>query len=525
MWARDPGPNVTALLIQGGHVLTPGLPFAQADVRVRGEMIVEVGPRLRRDGEETIDASGCVVTPGLINAHTHSGQSVQRGAAPNLPLEVWIGCVLYGDSPLPSEDVYTAAAALSLDLLHTGCTALLDHVFLDVADLGVQGEAVINAYIDTGMRAAVAPVVQDLDYITTVATGIDVDVPQPEPLMKPRDWRLLLDALGTFLEVWAHRHERITPMIGPAAPQRCSDDLLGGIAELVQKHDSGIHTHLLESKSQVIATRARFGRSVVDHLAELELLGPHASFAHGIWLNEDEYRALGRSGSVLVHNPIAALRCGSGILPLQDLLGLDLDIALGADGAAANDGQNMFETMKFAALLHTLYGDFRNWPQPSTIWELGLRGGAAALRQRLGAIEPGAVADVILVGSEQHELLDKDRLVRSLVLSEYGNSVGTVIVGGEIVIREGLATKVDEPAIRARAREVRSRWHARHGERRDVFSSVEPFLTRVAEEAFDLDLGLPRRAHVALSSMSNGGDVLVEPSTSISAGRRSGAAL
>lgn len=491
--------SVTGLLIRGGRLLTPTGPFAPADVRIHGGVVVEVGDALRRDGEEEVDASGCVVMPGLVNAHTHSGQSIQRGAAPNLPLEVWIGCVLYGDSPLSAEDVYAAAADLALDLLHSGCTALLDHVFLDLAELDVQTAAVIDAYIDTGIRAAVAPVVQDLDYLTTVATGMDVAVPQPEPLGPPRDWQALLEALDAYLLRWAGRHERITPMLGPAAPQRCSDELLHGLAGLAQERNSGIHTHLLESKSQVIATRARFGRSIVEHLDGLGLLGPRSSFAHGIWLDESEYELLGRSGSVLVHNPIAALRCGSGILPLQDLLRIDLSIALGADGAAANDGQNMFETMKFASLLHTLYGDFRDWPQPDAIWEMALRGGAAALHQPLGEIEPGAAADVVLVRAEGHEE-DKNRFVRKLVLSEHGESVDTVVVRGEVVLRGGSSTRVDERQIRARAREASARWHARHEQRRDLWSSVEPFLAAVVDEARDFDLGLARRADVTLSA-------------------------
>ena len=487
------------LLVRGGQLLTPVAPFERADVRVRDGVVVEVGNSLRRDGEEEVDASGCVVMPGLVNGHTHSGQSIQRGAAPNLPLEVWIGCVLYGDSPLSAEDVYVAAADLALDLLHSGCTALLDHVFLDLGDLDAQASALVDAYVDTGIRAAVAPVVQDLDYLTTVATGMDVGVPQPEPLMPQRDHQALLRALDAFLRAWTGRHERIAPLLGPAAPQRCSDELLSGIADLVHEHDCGIHTHLLESKSQVIATRTRFGRSVVEHLDELGLLGARSSFAHGNWLDESEYRTLERTGSTLVHNPITALRCGSGILPLQELLRLDLPIALGADGAAANDGQNMFETMKFASLLHTLYGDFRDWPQPAEIWEMALRGGAAALSRPLGTIDVGAAADIVLVRAED---TDKDRLVRRLVLSEHGESVDTVIVGGAVVIRAGTSTRVDERQIRARAGEASARWHARHEERHDLWRSVEPFLAAVVDEARDVDLGFTRRAEITVSPVA-----------------------
>jgi cytosine/adenosine deaminase-related metal-dependent hydrolase len=487
------------LLIAGGLILDPDLPLATGDVRVRGGLVVEVGGDLPREGADVLDARGLIVTPGLINAHTHSNQSVQRGSAPNLPLELWIGCVLYGDGPMAADDVYTAAAFQALELLRTGCTAVLDHAFLDVGDLPAQAEAIMQAYADVGMRAAVAPVVQDLDYLTTVATGLAVEAEAPEPMTSPRDAPAILAALDAFLTAWAGKHELLTPMLGPAAPQRCSDELLAGLAELVLRHGAGVHTHLLESKPQVLATRSRFGSSVVAHLDELGLLGAHASFAHCNWLDGDEYRTLARTGSVVVHNPITAIRCGSGLLPLQELLDDGPTIALGADGSGASDGQNMFEAMKLASLLHTLYGDHRRWPQPERIWRVGLHGGAAALRRPLGAIRPGAAADLVLLRPDRHAVDDKDYLVRSLVVSELGDSVDTVLVGGEVVLRERRSTRVDEAAIRADAHELMGRRCRQHLARRDVYSAVEPFLASVVDEAAAIDLGFSRRAEIELA--------------------------
>jgi cytosine/adenosine deaminase-related metal-dependent hydrolase len=446
-----------------------------------------------------LDARGTIVTPGLVNAHTHSGQSVQRGAAPNLPLELWIGCVLYGDGPLPAEDVYTAAAFQALELLRTGCTTALDHAFLDVGDLGVQAEAIVQAYTDVGMRAAVAPVVQDLDYLATVATGFVAEPDAPEPITSPRDAASILGALDDYLATWTGRHELITPMLGPAAPQRCTDELLAGIAQLLRRHGARMHTHLLESKPQVLATRNRFGRSIVAELDELGLLGAHASFAHCNWLDAEDYGRLAASGSVVVHNPITAIRCGSGLLPLQELLDDGPAIALGADGSGASDGQNMFEAMKLASLLHTLYGDHRRWPQPERIWRTGLRGGAAALGQPLGTISVGAAADLVLLRVDRHAVDDKDYLVRSLVLSETGDSVDTVVVNGEIVLRERASTRVDESAIRAAAHELMGRRCRDHLARGDVYEAVAPFLEAVVDEAAATDLGFTRRAHIELA--------------------------
>jgi 5-methylthioadenosine/S-adenosylhomocysteine deaminase len=487
---------MSGLLIRGGLVLDPDRPLHPADVRVEGDTISEVESGLTASGERVIDAGGMIVMPGLINAHTHSCQSVDQGTTPNLPLDLWMMWVVYGGLPFSTEDYYTAAAAGALEMLRTGCTAVLDHAPLMPEAFEEQADATMAAYDDLGLRAAVAPLVEDRDFYESLPLHLVEEADRPAPLSEGRDPEWLAGTQERFLETWAGRHPRLRAMLGPSAPQRCSDDFLGHVSALARRHGVGVHTHLLETKSQVYATRERYGRSVVDHLDDLGLVGPHASFAHALWLEAPEYERLLERGATLVHNPISNLRCGSGVMPLKYLLAKNAVVAVGSDGAASNDNQNMFEAMKFATLLHTLDGDFRSWPKATDLWCACLRGGAAALDWNIGSVAPGGKADLVLLSSQRHATASHDGLVASLVHSEHGESVDTVVVGGEVVMEGRSPTRVSETEILARAAELRDRLHRHLEQRMVVYSRAEGVLGRMldAVEAEPLDLplrGLP----------------------------------
>lgn len=478
------------LVIRGATILDPLGRLEVGDVRVAGDEIAEVGGSLAAGGAREIDARGMVLMPGLINAHTHSSQSLDQGTTPNLPLDLWMMWVVYGGVEFSADDVYTAAAAGALEMLRTGCTAVLDHAVLVPEDFAVQSEAVMAAYDDVGLRAGVAPLVEDREFYGSLALHLVPDEERPAPLAEARDPAWLASVLENFVERWRDRHPRLRPMLGPSAPQRCSDAFLEHLSALATRHGVGIHTHVLETRSQVVATRARYGRSVVEHLDDLGLLGSGTSLAHAIWLDHDEYDRVLASGAVLVHNPISNLRCGSGVMPLAYLLHRGMPVALGSDGGASNDNQNMLEAMKFASLIHTLEGDFRAWPQPPDIWRLCLRGGARALQQDIGRIAPGGKADLVLLSADHHSIVSHHGLVRSLVLSEHGESVDTVIVGGEVVLEGRRSTRVRETEIDERARALRDRLHRHLPERLRVYESAAGVLGRMldAVDAEPLDL-------------------------------------
>jgi cytosine/adenosine deaminase-related metal-dependent hydrolase len=256
-----------------------------------------------------------------------------------------------------------------------------------------------------------------------------------------------------------------------------------------------MHTHVLETRSQVFATRERYGQSVVEYLHEIGALTARTSLAHCVWLDAHEYALVRDAGSTIVHNPVSNLRCGSGLLPLSGLLEGGVSVGLGADGAASNDNQNMFETMKIAALMHTLAGPFTDWPSATQVWEAGLGGGARAMDARIGSLTPGSRADIVLLDTERHATLDHGALVRSLVFAEHGESVHTVIVDGVIVVQDRQHSTVP-PDHAARERDLMRRIHATLPQRTAVYDRYAPLLAAVHERDEATPLPIERRPSI-----------------------------
>jgi 5-methylthioadenosine/S-adenosylhomocysteine deaminase len=445
-----------------------------------------------------IDAQGMLLMPGLINAHTHSGQSLDRGFAPCLPLDLWMIWAVFGAVEPTPDDTYALVAAGALEMLRGGVTSVLDQPSIVLTQPAEHIEAIMSAYADVGMRAGVALMLQDRDFLQSLPLHLLASPPDTQPMFPPRDPHQLAEILARYLERWMGRHPRLQPMLGPSAPQRCSDEFLSIVSELARSYQGRVHMHLMESKSQVFAAEARYGRSVLEHLGDLGLLGPHASFAHGVWLSGEEYGSLKSSGSTLVYNPVSNLRCGSGVLPLQYLMEIGLEVAVGTDGAASNDNQNMFEALKFGTLLQTLYGSHQTWPQAIELWTASLGGGAAALDLPIGSLSPGSFADLVLLTLDRHALGPKETLVSSLVFAEHGESVHSVFVAGERVVDEGRATRVSERDVFARAKVFRERALEGWPRRQEVFASVEPLISEMLRVVDHTELSARRLADVDL---------------------------
>ncbi len=470
--------SAAELLVRGATILDADGPLRVADIRASEGTITEVGPGLRPGSARVIDADGMVAMPGLINAHTHSSQNLDRGTTPNLPLDLWLMWAVFGKPPISADDRYTLAMAGALEMLESGCTAVLDHGWVPPWDFENYSEAVMSAYADAGMRAGLAPMIGDLDIFDTMSFA-GASQPKPAPLGDPFDPQGLVESMDGFFDRWHRRHRRLVPMVGPSAPQRCSHELMEGLAGLARRRGAGFHTHVLETKTQIAANLERYGRSSVSYLEDLGVLRAGTSLAHCVWMDPDEYAAVRRCGATIVHNPVSNLRCGSGILPVADLLEGGVSVALGADGAASNDNQNMFEAMKFATLLQTLHGSHRRWPQAPAIWQMGLRGGAAALGRPLGSLQPGSAADIVLLDTERHVPMHAEGLITSLVLAEHGESVHTVIVDGEVMVCEGRSTRVDEAAMNARSLDLQRRLHENLPERQAFYDRYVGVLTEI----------------------------------------------
>ena len=214
----------------------------------------------------------------------------------------------------------------------------------------------------------------------------------------------------------------------------------------------------------------------MQHLASLGILGPSLSLAHAIWIEPADIALFAESGAMPVHNPASNLRIGSGLAPIRDFLSNGLSVALGTDGAASNDGQNMFDAMRLVALIHNQAGtDFHHWVTPSQALAMATRNGAQALGQDSGILASGKLADLVLLRRDTPAFTPLNDVMSQLVFCENGSSVDTVLVNGEVVVENGRLKKLDE-------REV-LRWAAKARERLNPALEREMAAAKIMEPA------------------------------------------
>lgn len=479
------------LVVRGGHVFDLELPFEVADVLVEDGAIARVGRAIDPAGARIVDATGMIVMPGLINAHTHSNQSIEKGLCDALPLDAWMVVASYGGAgaTLRPEDLYLSTLVGALEMVATGTTAVLDCPRCDQRWFDEGMDQIMFAYRDIGMRANVAAQYSDLEFLDSLPLSMI-----GEKGDRPRTARVpeLIARLEPFLERWTARHPRLRPLLGPSSLPRCSVELFEASLELARRRGVGLHTHLLSAKSQVPLARERFGGSTVAFLERIGAIAPWTSFAHAIWLDDAEVERLGALGGTIVHNPVSNLKLGAGIAPVPAMLRAGVTVGLGTDGASSNDSQNMFETLKSAAILQRPIVPRTEWPTALDALRMCWDGGAKAMGQPLGRIASGYRADLAILRPGELRLAPKEQIANQLVYAELGRSVDTVIVEGSVVMEGRRVITVDAPALLADAQRLVAGIWSTLPARAARFAEIAPTLERLEREVRALPLGFTR---------------------------------
>ena len=477
---------MSELLIRNGLLFDHDI-CTSADILIREGKIAAIGPNLTTSGR-VLDAQGKVVMPGFINAHTHSNQALEKGLCDRYPLDAWMVIASYGgaNAELTPRDLYVSAQIGAIEMIRTGSTSVLDMPRVDLRTFEAGSNAIMQAYIDIGFRASVAVSYTDQSFPASLPLEL---IPNLSDSLQPKRTAAVADVIGhleSFIARWKGKHALVTPMVGPSSLPRCSTELFEASVDLCRRCGVGMQTHLLSGKSQVFVGKQRYGGSTVDFIRRMGGLEEWATFAHSIWLDDAEVSMLEQSNAVAVHNPVSNMKLGAGLAPMVELRRQGGRIALGSDGASSADSQNMFETVKGAAILHRINHTPDQWIMAEDALDMVWNGGAAATRQKVGKIAVGYEADLVVLHSRNMFLAPKDQLAGQIVHSELGGSVDSTIVAGEILMLEGKIATIDEAAIHAEAQEIVGRIYAGLPERMKKFEDVRPMFDE-----------LERRVHAA----------------------------
>ena len=431
------------ILISGGTLLTMSEDMAVIEnpvIGIRDDKILFVETAESRktaqpcQAREIIDASGCIILPGLINTHTHAAMVLFRGMADDVPLMTWLHDHIF---PLEQkfvsrEMVYTGAMLAISEMIRSGTTTFCDGYFY--------AGQVAEAAMATGIRTVCCLGFFDLD-----ASGNS-----SEKLLRHRQ------TADKFIKKVMGVSPLVQPALFPHSPYMCAPDSLKEIKRAANEMQISFITHLAETQDEVKTMQDRYGSTAIRHLESLGILDERTVAVHCNWPDKEEIKILAGFGVKVSHNPESGMKLASGLAPVPEMLNQGITVGLGTDGSASNNDHDLFGEMGTTARVHKLATMDPTVLDAKTVLKMATIDGARVLGldRDIGSIEAGKLADIILVNADTPRLTPLYNPYSQLVYAASGDCVATTIVHGKILMQNGKMTTINLPDVLEKANTV-----------------------------------------------------------------------
>lgn len=423
--------NGTILPMGGGNAIRNGV------LKIIGDTITELGSANNFDvatGKKRIDAKGAVVMPGFVNCHTHiASNMLLRGLLEDVQLFDWLSTMWKLKRNFDEETLYCASLMGLVEMARSGITCFNEH--FDAYRVEPQLEALkkvpLRATLGYGFadRGLYAPIT---------------------------DWSW--KALDCFSDRVKRHHRsgdgRIHLALSPHAPYSCGADMFRKVREVADAEKITIHTHLAEGPQELRYVRDTYGTTPVRWVHSLDFLGPDVTAAHCTQLEDDDVRIMAETGTKIAHCPCCNAKLNSGTLRLRAVREAGITVGLATDGPASHNSLDMFQEMKFAAMIHKDKADDVEFLKTSEVLELATCEAAKAMNwPETGVLAPGNKADVIIVDLDKPHCLPVYQAAAALVYSARADDVVTTIADGRVIMEDRALPGLDEADIRAEFRE------------------------------------------------------------------------
>lgn len=422
---------MSSVLIKNAQIITmnAGEEVIHGDVYIENDRIKQVGGDLGYEADKIIDAKNKTVIPGFIQTHIHLCQTLFRGQADDLELMDWLQKKIWPLEAAHDEESSYYSALLGLgELIQSGTTTIVDMETVNHTD------AAFQAMAESGIRCLSGKVMMDM--------GDDV----PDLLLE--DTTTSIQQSVDLLEKW-HQHDngRIQYAFCPRFVVSCTEELLTSVRDLSKHYHVKVHTHASENRGEIQIVEMQRGMRNVVYLDKIGLANENLILAHCVWLDDEEKRIIKERGIKMSHCPGSNLKLASGIADIPELLDMDVNISLGADGAPCNNNLDMFNEMRLASLIHKP----RLGPtamDARSVFRMATIGGAKAvgMDDEIGSIEVGKKADLAildLIKFHTYPSYDVDPISR-IVYSATRADVDTTIINGKIVMEKGSVKTLDK---------------------------------------------------------------------------------
>lgn len=397
----------------------------KTDVAIEGRTVAHIGTVPDDwNADETIDLTDHVVMPGFWNTHTHAPMTFTRSIGDDLPLDRWFNEKIWvAESGLTEEDVYWGAMLAAAEMIRSGTMGFADHYFYM--------HRVAEVVERTGLKALLATAV--------FGTGHEVHLSFEE-------------SVSWAKENMHSANGRIRTVLGPHSPYICPPEFLREVAATAKAEGLGIHIHLAESDEQVDISRQKYGKTPVEHLADLGVFDVPTIAAHCIAVSDSDIRLMAERGVVPVQCPQCHMKLGMGVTPVVEMLEAGIPVALGTDGSGSNNNLNMLEEAQLAPLMQKLAKRDATALAGDSPLRLAATNGAQAMGfADSGVLKAGNAADLIVVDMRVPHLQPRHSVLGNILYSANAGDIVHSMVDGQWLMRDRRLLTIDEDQLLAEA--------------------------------------------------------------------------
>ncbi len=442
---------MTTLLIKNAYLVTMDerqREIPDGGLFIRDGFIELVGQTssLPSAADEVLDLKGHVVLPGLVNTHHHFYQTLTRAvpAAQDANLFNWLKTLYPIWARLQPDDIFISTQTALAELALSGCTTASDHLYLFPNGSKLDDE--IAAAFEIGVRLHASR--------GSMSLGESKGGLPPDSVVDTEE-NILKDSQRVIEKFHDAKRGSMTQIaLAPCSPFSVTSDLMKESAKLAREYGVHLHTHLAETEDEEQFCKQMFGHRPVEYMQEVDWVGGDVWFAHAIWVNDEEIKTFARHNCGVAHCPTSNMRLASGIAPVKQYRAAGVNVGLGVDGSASNDGSHLLAEVRNAMLLSRLKEGITGYSLSADpnrklmtareVLYLGTRGGAAVLgRDDIGSLEVGKCADFFAVNLNRLEFTGMHDPVAAVVFGQSVN-VDYAVVGGKFIVKEGKLTTVDE---------------------------------------------------------------------------------
>jgi 8-oxoguanine deaminase len=451
---------MTTLLIKNAHIVTMDdhqREIPEGGLFIRDGIIEQVGQTssLPATANEILDLQGHVLLPGLVNTHHHFYQTLTRAvpAAQDANLFNWLKTLYPIWARLTPDDIFISTSTALTELALSGCTTASDHLYLFPNGSKLDDE--IAAASEIGLRLQASR--------GSMSLGESKGGLPPDSVVDSED-SILKDSQRLIQKYHDAKPGAMTQIVlAPCSPFSVTSDLMKQSAKLAREYGVHLHTHLAETEDEEQFCMQRFGHRPVGYMQEVDWVGGDVWFAHAVWVNDEEIQVFAKHHCGVAHCPTSNMRLASGIAPIKEYRAAGVNVGLGVDGSASNDGSHLLAEVRQAMLLSRVkegITGFSATPSPvigrgqgegerklmtaREALHLGTRGGAAVLgRKDIGSLEVGKCADFFAVNLSRLEFTGMHDPVSAIVFGQPVR-VDYTVVGGKFIVKEGQLVTVNE---------------------------------------------------------------------------------